>query len=435
MNNASITDHRLQQPPYQKVLKGTMVYKTVLFGLLILSSCQALTYLCKTKETFKLAELLFLEASLQARASRDFNVTRLLVDQATGSTLFKLDLPCEQSLFIHKELPSSLVRCDWIAQVLSGETDAQVLVNQLRKYPPEINKLWTIGYIRMQQIDKYRQKSIPKSQYTKHTLLLSVSNVLNAPPALDPELTEQELLLVDTIDPSGTVNCYLTTKLQGLADSSSSRILKSKWPKRPFQYSSAINPQVAQIVMDILSELSIASNSDNQNTLRLLDPTCGSGTFLALAIERGMKIEAYDCNENCVDGSRKNLEYLFPEQVNDSNGVKLKIHDSTNVFTETDKIDCVVANLPWGINTMDYLNQNENILRSVRARVGKNTPCAFVTRNPDSDLFTKTGYQVLGQAHVPQRDFVLPKGKKKKDTKDVERNGRNQCVITIAQAK
>jgi hypothetical protein len=45
------------------------------------------------------------------------------------------------------------------------------------------------------------------------------------------------------------------------------------------------------------------------------------------------------------------------------------------------------------------------------------------------ELFQETGFEVLGEAHIPQRKFQLPKNIK--DAVDGNRNGRNSCIITI----
>ena len=111
-------------------------------------------------------------------------------------------------------------------------------------------------------------------------------------------------------------------------------------------------------------------------------------------------------------------------------------------------------NLPYllqGRNSILYSNENERILRSVRSQIETGTPCAFVTRPSNSGedkgpslLFESTGFDVLGQAFVPQREFLLPAGKKKgkKPQNKNSDNGdsdssrtQNQCVITIARAK
>ena len=109
------------------------------------------------------------------------------------------------------------------------------------------------------------------------------------------------------------------------------------------------------------------------------------------------------------------------------------------------------AHHPQGRNSISYIDENERILRSVRSQIEIGTPCAFITRpsNAGEDkgpslLFTSTGFDVLGQAFVPQRDFVLPIGKKKRKKPQTENSKnqdpgsarkQNQCVVTITRAK
>jgi tRNA G10 N-methylase Trm11 len=260
------------------------------------------------------------------------------------------------------------------------------------------------------------------------TLLCSIAQTLPAFPALDPMDAQQQLMVIDT----GLSGCYLTKVLPRTRTVTQQSSILTEWARRPFQYSSAININVAEIVIDLLSDFT----ESTKRKVTMLDPTCGSGTFLAFAMAKGMRVEAFDCNPSCVDGSLRNLESLFQEEK-----VRLfatvQLHDSSNLWEEENgtEINCVVANLPWGVNSVEYLQENDRILRSVRARISTGIPCAFVTRDPDITLFTGAGFEVLGQAHVPQRDFSLPKGKKKRQSDDeVERNGRNRCVITIARS-
>lgn len=105
-----------------------------------------------------------------------------------------------------------------------------------------------------------------------------------------------------------------------------------------------------------------------------------------------------------------------------------------------------------GRNSVLYVNENERILQSVRSQIKTGTPCAFITRPSNSGedkgpllLFESTGFDVLGQAFVPQRDFLLPVGKKKSKKSQIENSTtqdsdsdarkKNQCVVTIALAR
>eukprot|EP00980_Cylindrotheca_fusiformis_P010460 scaffold2322_cov135-Cylindrotheca_fusiformis.AAC.19 len=334
-------------------------------------------------------------------------------------------------------MPSSLKRCDWIAQVMEGKDSADALIQTLQENFPAtmLPNQWSLDYVRLEETNGSAKRR--QVFYTKNALLHAVAQTMPSPPALNPEYAQTKLLVVDSAK-NDNATCYLST-LVGPHEGRNLDSVLANWSKRPFQYSSAINPQVAEMIMEILMALiDRPDDESNSRSLRLLDPTCGSGTFLALALERGIEVEAYDCNQQCVDGTHKNLEYLV-ETTNASktnlDKIDVSIHDSSQTFpSRCGTIDCVVANLPWGVNSKDFLDQNKEILRSVRSRIEPGTPCAFVTRTSDLGLFNSVQYRILGQAHVPQRDFALPRGRKKQNTKELDRNGRNKCVVTIARA-
>jgi hypothetical protein len=213
-------------------------------------------------------------------------------------------------------------------------------------------------------------------------------------------------------------------------------MVENKWAKRPFQYSSAISVNVAEIVMDMLLDLVQQQRQQRQDDLEklicLLDPTCGSGTFLAFGLANGMQVEGCDCKPKCTEGTLLNLQYLFGEGTV-AESANIYHHDSSTNWKETSKVvDCVVANLPWGINSVEYSGENVRIIQSIRQRLAKCTPCAFISKESGLELFQENGFEVLGQACVPQRDFQLPKGVKNiKGAVDDKRNGRSSCIITV----
>ena len=109
---------------------------------------------------------------------------------------------------------------------------------------------------------------------------------------------------------------------------------------------------------------------------------------------------------------------------------------------------CTFFNRPvilQGRNSILYVDENKRILLSVRSQIQVGTPCVFITRPSDSGndkgpllLFESAGFNVLGQAFVPQRDFLLPTSKKKNPrigNIDNDRDKQNQCVITVVLAK
>ena len=134
---------------------------------------------------------------------------------------------------------------------------------------------------------------------------------------------------------------------------SSTDEFQSLWSKRPFQYSGAINIGVASVIIDMLSDAlrlrherhqhlhttvgsdsigntnnNIKCTSNKQRIIRILDPTCGSGTFLALALmiwsekynttatassNDTITVDAtgIDSNYKCARGTIANLRHLF----------------------------------------------------------------------------------------------------------------------------
>ena len=447
--------------------------------------CEAWTHslLFKSKETFKLAEIQNLEASLQTTYLFDtsqqnnamrYNLTRLVVDRATGSSLFRLDLqinhndgelftnvksnddssvsPRDENLLRSHILSlSSVRRCDWIGQVIAEGSDPNEFLEKLRqeqeaflapnRYGLDTDD-WNLDYIKLVG----EQKSNEKPKYTMKSLLCAVAHELPSKPALNPALAKSRLLLVDA-SAKDMDSCFLIRSIDHLPKIESKSALQQKWAKRPFQYSSAINFEIAEMVLEILLTLcDNRSDSDGKKSV-LLDPTCGSGTFLALALANDFHVEGCDINPSVAEGAIRNIEYLFgKEKVDQYANIEARDSCDLSLTNPSSDASCVVANLPWGRNSILYVDENERILRSVRSQIETGTPCAFITRPSNSGedqgpslLFESTGFDVLGQAFVPQRDFLLPVGKKKSkksNTQDSDSDTRkkNQCVVTIALA-
>eukprot|EP00536_Pseudo-nitzschia_multiseries_P016157 jgi/Psemu1/292398/fgenesh1_pg.1033_\ len=100
-----------------------------------------------------------------------------------------------------------------------------------------------------------------------------------------------------------------------------------------------------------------ASNTKTRLSL-LLDPTCGSGTFLALALARGFRVEGRDINPSVAEGAIRNLEHVFGRETvgalarvetRDScnNSEPRTASASANATSNGVDVSCVVANLPW----------------------------------------------------------------------------------------
>ena len=139
-----------------------------------------------------------------------------------------------------------------------------------------------------------------------------------------------------------------------------------------------------------------------------------------------MTVEGYDNNPNCVDGSERNLQHMFGEA--EQQNYSIDVADSTIRLRNSQKrYDCVVSNLPWGQNTVDYLNENTEIVRAVRTTLDIGVPCAYIARDERiCDVLEETGYEILGLAAIPQRNFHRPKQKAPANT---------SCCVAIASTR
>lgn len=506
---------------------------TAVVAVALSSSRKSNVFLAKTKETFKLAELQFLEFDIQMSNACTFGDSsnnigqeaafqHLLVDSATGSSLLGFELEEEGGNSYTQELwnyllnldrntsayfpaaaasaLSSLARCDWISLVLAQGSSPQDLCFQLEQWNKGSSKkvnldLWTLDYLCMQSSSSSRQRrNRSRRPYTQKTLLCAISQALfPAKAALDPAASLNQLVLVETVSEkrltyhnNGDDNSmfYLVKRLPELRPLpsllSSSYNFLNNWRNRPFPYSSSMNPAAAEIVVDLLISIwqskhqafppNITDDNDPpkpyvqhqiQQQLRLLDPTCGSGTFLAYAIERGMHVTGWDISSTCIQGCKANLEHLLvgdSRRLNSNNNdnvlqdnscYELELRDSSRLHQDRHgssadyAVDCLACNLPWGLNTAKCTDENVRILQGLHKMLPPGVPCAFVAKENLQPQLQKIGYRVLGQAHIPQRNFDLPQSEKKKKKKGADENqtqqrpqvrkGRSDCIITIAE--
>lgn len=420
------------------------------------SSCGAIILLAKTKETFKISELQQLEATIQAQVS-GYTVTRELLDRSTGSSLFQIDVPNNN----YSDLCSSCFsndswwkRCDWVGKIVVKGSDARDMLEKMKALATVSATDWTLDYMQMRDNKMTGKHEQSRQLYTMKSLLCAVAHEMPSPPSLDPIQAKDRFLMVDTtISGEQQSTCYLIQRIDNVAaearndDQLELESFSKRWTQRPFQYSSAINFSVADIVMEILDTLCKKRSNEHktESTFTLWDPTCGSGTFLALALRKGYHVEGFDYNERAVGGTQHNLEFMFSkDDVEQKCKVELRDSSSLSAGEHAAEISCVTANLPWGRNSVEYVDGNSRILQSIRRRIADGTPCAFVTRpstlssgSASSSLFEQAGFEILGQAFVPQRDFGLPTSKKKPrgwDKGDAATQQKQQCLVTIAIA-
>eukprot|EP00522_Entomoneis_paludosa_P015974 CAMPEP_0172460382 /NCGR_PEP_ID=MMETSP1065-20121228/36698_1 /TAXON_ID=265537 /ORGANISM="Amphiprora paludosa, Strain CCMP125" /LENGTH=183 /DNA_ID=CAMNT_0013215389 /DNA_START=42 /DNA_END=596 /DNA_ORIENTATION=+ len=176
------------------------------------------------------------------------------------------------------------------------------------------------------------------------------------------------------------------------------------------------------------------------------------------------------------------------------NRIRVDLHDSSSFWSNNDdnnalatnptSIDAVIANLPWGVNSVirttgeneeesdtelssetDKQELYREILTNTRQLIAQcnnggkevGVPCAFVfppstcniherqenDNRQDSDsmlqeLVQSCGYEIMGMAHIPPRDFQLPSSRKKPKKSSNKKSAKSQgttsdCIVVIAK--
>ena len=329
-----------------------------------IGSCQSL--IAKSIESFKLSDLYMMEAQLETNLRRWKPSERILIDPNTGSCLFTLD-----RRFVFSEgqddvytlnTPSILNRCDWICDTLAYGTNVNAFLENVQQQTFTLND-FSLDYIYMgkrtkDDLNEEEEKYTSKSLSYRVVQLLSPSTI-----ALNPQNAIEKLILIDT-----PTALYLGRKISSsyLEQERTNSPFLEQWSSRPFQYSSAMNPTAGKIIIDLINDLVQQENEMEEDTpIYMIDATCGSGTFLALAMEHGMNVCGHDLNDKCIEGTKHNLIHLFGEKVvteraavsvSDSSIEESPLSGSHQVL-----FDCAVCNLPWGQNTEMNVEANQVI--------------------------------------------------------------------------
>ena len=105
---------------------------------------------------------------------------------------------------------------------------------------------------------------------------------------------------------------------------------------------------MAQIVVDILEDMILKNNDvdKDKEVISILDPTVGSGTFLAFAMEKWMHVIGYNINDKCVQGSLLNLKSVFEDEEVDAR-CQIRVGDSTKHDTCNDNRLCHYKSTIW----------------------------------------------------------------------------------------
>eukprot|EP00978_Attheya_sp_CCMP212_P002739 scaffold5612_cov46-Attheya_sp.AAC.2 len=475
------------------------------------SNSKTAVWLCKTRESFRLYELVWLEAQLQSNDT----CRCVALDERTGSLL--LEWPIHHGIMeeddeyatthsnhnstITRSTPRSpfsrMQRFDFCARSIAVGSSLVDLLETISRMEENGSTHSIANYCSENQPRQTNSNTTDHGSQSSFCWTLEYCAFGKYPNKNAADIQDDadnclELIVIDvTLDENNnsTKLYYLAEKIpivdkhpKQIHQQQKQQATPKQWAGRPFQYSSAMNPVAAGIVLDILVSLVVpqqqhshdttnqegpAENGDDTkspveaSSVTLLDPTCGSGTFLSMALERGFgRVIGQDVNEKCIDGTLQNLRYQhglsFPHSsstIHEDNHVQLMVGDSTRslppLFLEQSStvpratVMVVVANLPWGRHSVNHVNTNRDILTTIAKHVPSQTPCAFITHSTArvSHELKALGFHIQGDAHIPPRhsnSHVLSTNRY--DTqRDEHPDGENDrpsrdgdCVVTIA---
>ncbi|KAL7502601.1 hypothetical protein ACHAXN_000533 [Cyclotella atomus] len=446
----------------------------------------AVQYVGKTIESFKLADVYWLESCMYAYNTRNQTigtsepVQQLAFHRPTASYLLGYSSKCATPC----ELPFRTCRFQYIAKEIARGDTQEELLESIRhiRFMDDPSLLWTISYDVFEPLH-------PKVSSTM--LVCAMSRLLPGEPLLNRESrmggvksymvieTSSRLYLVERLDQDQNDKYFHDTDTQQFRD---------VWTKRPFQYSGAINLDLAMTVIDVLGHVLFKKNT-MPRTMRLLDPTCGSGTFLALSVSKwaglaNLELVGFDSNPKCAAGTASNLvktfsigdDHVYRDETDSRCSVtfpsddyfplqsvaKIITGDSSQLNTTAfgEPFDCAVTNLPWNRNTFEYESADSparnkasqsvhtRILKSVASALKPRAPIVVISADSTDDVKDDTGinsfnaqtclkdlgFEVLGCASVPPKGFALPESKKGTGFLSKKLKGSSHCSIVIALA-
>lgn len=429
-------------------------------------------YVAKTTESFKLADLYWLQANVMAYCDNsESTVQKLAFHRPTASLLLGYN-------GTSSKLPFPTNRVQYVGVVVASGVTAQDLLDSIRRTTLPCNYKWTLD------CDTF--EPLAGRQFTSSMIMCAVSRHLSGEPVLGRDDIDDETISYLLLETSSKL--YLIQKLpidNQMHDIYQENVnrFRQEWHRRPFQYSGAVNIEIAITIVDMLRRL-VAKNGEDpkdNRSIRVLDPTCGSGTFLAAAAKlwnsnddqiNSLEVVGIDSNYKCSEGSTKNLCKLFglerASEEEDSRGkrwtlsdvdskseipIKTTIYcgDSVELLSSTSldgEFDCVVSNLPWNRNTYEFKQGTSNcasteIITRIAEVVKPCKPVIVVSGSNDpahsfnaKRTFKSLGFDIVGEISVPPSGFCLPESTKKKSTRvsDRQTKGNSNCVVTVAIA-
>eukprot|EP00986_Skeletonema_menzelii_P005717 scaffold2118_cov145-Skeletonema_menzelii.AAC.2 len=442
-------------------------------------------YVAKTTESFKLADLFWLQANVMAYCDNDQSaVQKLAFHRPTASLLLGYNGTSSNSS--DQGLPFPTNRVQYVGVVVASGATAQDLLDCIKTTSASFFTSSTTNCNYSWTLDCDTFEPLAGRQFTTSMIMCAVSRHLSGEPVLGRDDIDDETISYLLVETSSKL--YLIQKLpidNQMHDTYQENLnrFRQEWARRPFQYSGAVNIEIAITVVDMLQRL-VSKNGEepkDNRRIRLLDPTCGSGSFLAAAAQlwnsnnhqnESLDIVGIDSNFKCSDGASKNFCKLFGleriSEEEDSRGKRWTVSgvdpqselpirtaiycgDSAELLSSKSlygEFDCVVSNLPWNRNTFEYEQETSNcksteIITRIAEVVKPGKPVIVVSGSNDPALsfnakrtFKELGFDIVGEVTIPPAGFSLPESGKKKNTvaSDRQTNRNSNCVVTIVIA-
>ena len=237
-------------------------------------------------------------------------------------------------------------------------------------------------------IHPYESRESGKERVSTKMLLCSIAQTIQGPIALYPSSSNMRFHLIESRS-----GYFIGTRFNiGLNDRSKAAL--QQWKRRPYSFSAALSPELADAVVSVLVNRIHRHNPSVINTadLYFLDPCCGSGTTLFSAHRAGLRsLTGFDVSQAAVDGTIRNLEYmniLGPR-------VAVERRDMSIPLSTALVVDIVVANLPWGENKFEYFGENSMVVQTIGRLIHSNSQVALITHEEiDVTTLSNAGLQV-----------------------------------------
>lgn len=155
----------------------------------------------------------------------------------------------------------------------------------------------------------------------------------------------------------------------------------------------SLKPSVAAAMVYLVSK-------GKQQSLKLIDLYCGSGTILAESLEFGYDIFGSDIDAQAVEITKINLNNFKNKVLSEKLDDKIRLYDAVHTKWNVDQFDVWISNLPWDKQvkvayvTELYKKTMEEAIRILRPQ---NQICCLVHK---PELFVK-----LAKKYFPNHQF------------------------------